>query len=280
MLLIVLSIVLIGGGAFFFAQASGFSMRGTWADFRNNEVRYAEVGPAATDDAVATTTPDMKVPILVYHIVRPSYPTDSEAVRRLAQTPEVFDAEMQYLHDAGYHVISFAALEDYLNKGTPLLVKPIIISFDDGWGDQFKYAFPILQKYGYTATFFVFTNPISTRGFMTWDDLATLRDAGMTIASHTKSHPFLTKITSPDVLWNEINGSKEVLEKKLGIQVHEFAYPFGKYNASTTADVVRAGYASARGDYVRKGTTQPLSQIYELSALNAPTTIEEFKRKF
>ncbi|OYV26086.1 MAG: hypothetical protein B7W98_03375, partial [Parcubacteria group bacterium 20-58-5] len=238
-----------------------------------NETLYAELPIHATQTvppATASTT-EVALPILVYHIVRPSYPSDSAAVRALAQTPEVFDAQMQYLKDAGYHVVSFGALENYFRDGTPLPAKPVIISFDDGWGDQFNYAFPILEKYQYTATFFVFTNPIGKGGFMTWDDLRTLVKAGMTIGSHSRSHPYLTKITDPAVLWNEIDGSKKLLEQNLGITVNEFAYPFGQYNATTTALVRQAGYRSARGDFYTG--KQFSNRLYMLSALNAPTTL-------
>jgi peptidoglycan/xylan/chitin deacetylase (PgdA/CDA1 family) len=269
------TMIIVGGASFFFIQTHT-SIRIVGTNFKNSEVRYAEISP----ESLATSTVAIGVPILVYHIVRPSYPTDDQAVKGLAQTPEVFEAEMKYLAESGYHVIPFSALEDHISKNTLLPAKPIVISFDDGWGDQFKYAFPILEKYHYTATFFVFTNPIGTRGFMTWDDLRALRDAGMTIGSHTRSHPFLLKITDPVILWNEIDGSKKTLEKNLGITVNEFAYPFGRYNATTTAIVKKAGYRSARGDYVRKDSTQSIDKLFELSALNAPTSIALFVRKF
>lgn len=250
--------------------------------FLNNEALYAEVATSTAQDLLPTTSSSTQaaaIPIVVYHIVRPNYPGDSEAVRNLAQTPEVFDAQMKYLGDAGYHVVSFVDLENYFQNGMPLPTKPLIISFDDGWGNQFQYAFPILEKYHYTATFFVFTNPIGTKGFITWDQLRTMRDAGMTIGSHSRSHPYLTKIGNPTALWNEIVESKVKLERKLGIVVREFAYPFGKYNPSIVNLVKRAGYASARGD-LYTGGGQSTDLLYELSALNAPTTTALFEQKF
>lgn len=271
-------VLLIGGSFFLMQQGHAGSAR---AELRSDQSLYAEMPiTASAPPLTASSTETVKVPILVYHIVRPSYSSDSQAVKALAHTPEIFDAEMKYLAEAGYTVIPFSALEDYFKDGTPLPARPIIISFDDGWSDQFEYAFPILEKYHYPATFFVFTNPIGTRGFLTWDDLRAMRDAGMTIGSHSRSHPYLTKITDPAVLWSEIDGSKQTLEKNLGITVREFAYPFGLYDATTTAAVVKAGYVSARGDYVRRGGAQSLEQIYSLSALNAPTTLALFARTF
>lgn len=230
-------------------------------------------------DAFLPFSGEVDVPILAYHIVRPSYPSDDRSVRALAQTPEVFDAQMKYLAVAGYHVISFADLEKYFKNGTRLPPHPIILSFDDGWSNQFQYAFPILEKYHYTATFFVYTNPIGTKGFLTWDNLRELIAAGMTIGSHSRSHPYLTQIQDKAVLWDEIYGSKRTLERNLGTTVHEFAYPFGQYNATVMDLVQKAGYIAARGDYFYDGK-QYVSMPFELDGLNVPTTMALFIKKF
>jgi len=269
----VLLVSVIVGGTFLLVRAYGEAIE---TSFRNGEAFFAET--PQTPPAASSTAERIRVPILVYHIIRPSYPSDSPAVKSLAQTPEVFDAQMQYLADAGYRVIPFSALENNLKDGAPLPPHPIVISLDDGWSDQFTYAFPLLKKYQYPATFFVFTNPIGSRGFLTWEELRTLRDAGMTIGAHTRSHPFLTKITDPAILWREIAGSKQTLEKNLGITVNEFAYPFGRYDAAIVAMVEKAGYTAARGDYLTKKELP--NPLYELGALNAPTTVDLFARKF
>jgi peptidoglycan/xylan/chitin deacetylase (PgdA/CDA1 family) len=271
----------VTGGVWSFAESKTGFLESNKAVSSSDQALYAEIPTpqAQTSPFVASSTEQFKLPILVYHIVRPSYPSDSRAVRALAHTPEVFDAEMKYLADAGYHVVSFNDLERHFKNGAPLPGKPVVISFDDGWSDQFQYAFPILEKYHYSATFFVFTNPIGTKGFITWDELRTMRDAGMTIGSHSRSHPYLTRVTDPTKLRNEIVGSKQVLEKELGVTITEFAYPFGQYNASVMAAVVQAGYLSARGDRSTKGE-QTAGRLYELDALNAPTTTALFAQKF
>jgi peptidoglycan/xylan/chitin deacetylase (PgdA/CDA1 family) len=265
------------GGAFFLLHTP---VDQSEAAVAHEQAAYAEVSttplPAAALEPSATTT--SFVPIVVYHIVRPAYPDDTPGVRALAQTPEVFDAQMGYLAKSGYRVISFSDLEAHLTTGASLPAKPIIISFDDGWSDQFEYAFPILKKYGFTATFFVFTNPIGTRGFLTWAELKEIADAGMTIGSHTRSHPFLTKITDPAKLWREIDGSKQTIEQHLGVSVREFAYPFGQYDPAIIALVEKAGYASARGDLASRAQTA--AERFTLGAMNAPTTLAGFTRAF
>ncbi len=238
----------------------------------------AAATPIAAALAPVAAAMSVDVPILVYHVVRPSYGDDSAAVRAMALTPETFDEQMAYLRDAGYHIIGVGDLESYFASAAPLPEKPIILTFDDGWRDQIIYAFPILQEYGYRATFFVFTNAIGRPNFLTWGDLHALIAAGMTIGDHTRSHPYLTRITSPEKLADEIVGSRGVLEAHLGVPIHEFAYPFGQYNASTTALVEAAGYRSARGDAYTG--PQSRAKLYQLSAQNAPVTLEAFKRRF
>ncbi len=271
--------IINASSAFFIGSGFGFTAQAKNI-FHKDQASYAEVSTTSeqTLSNIASSTEKIDLPILVYHIVRPSYPDDSEAVRTLALTPEIFDAEMMYLDKTGHHIVSFSDLENYFRSGTLLPDKPVIISFDDGWSDQFKYSFPTLKKYNFKATFFVFTNSIGRHDFLTWEELQEMLDAGMTIGSHSRSHPYLANITDPDTLWDEIYGSKVLLEKHLGIHVNEFAYPFGQYNADTVAMVVKAGYRSGRGDFY--SGKQTADRLYELSAMNAPTTMEFFVMRF
>jgi len=223
-------------------------------------------------------TKTVELPILVYHIVRPSRAGDSAAVRAMAQTPETFDAQLAHLKESGYHAVGFHDLEAYFSSNTPLPAKPIIISFDDGWADQYRYAVPILQKYHDTATFFVTTNAIGHTSFLSWQNLKALIAAGMTIGDHSRSHPYLARIANAQRLWDEIHGSKEALEKELGVPVTEFAYPYGQYDRAIVALVQKAGFLSARAD-VWRGSAQSADQLYELSALNAPTTLSGFVKR-
>ncbi len=279
MILIILGIVVVGSGAWALRVVpSSIAFENLFAD---NPLDYAEISTATQERSMAaavTGTEKLNLPILVYHIVRPSYPNDSRGVLDIAHTPETFDAEMLYLSRTGYHVVNFTDLENYFSAGAPLPSNPIIISFDDGWSNQYRYAFPTLRKYDIPATFFVFTNAIGRPGFLSWDNLREMVVGGMSIAAHSRSHPYLTKITEETKLWNEIQGSKELLEKELGVPVEQFAYPFGQYNASIVAMVKKAGYRSARGDFYRGAQTVDI--LYELSALNAPTTTALFAKRF
>ncbi|MHB8860328.1 MAG: polysaccharide deacetylase family protein [Minisyncoccota bacterium] len=270
--------VLVAGATGFFAMHTAAGMHApSEKPSAGNPLFYAEISTTSPPLAVPAAAPGKKIqlPILVYHIVRPSYPSDSAAVRAIAVTPETFDAQMNYLKSVGYHVVQFSDLENHFASGAPLPPHPVILSFDDGWSDQFKYAFPILQKYQYPATFFVFTNAIGRKGFLTWDDLHTLVASGMRVGDHTRSHPYLTSVRNASALWDEIDGSKLLLEKKLGSPVDEFAYPFGRYDPAIISLVRKAGYKSARGDYY--SGEQSDSLLFDLSAINVPTTIDRFE---
>lgn len=276
LIIVCAGLVLIGCITFVSRTASH---RGFLYNPLEEAAQFAEISTTSRQTLAASASAgELDLPILVYHIVRPSDTADSRAVRDIALTPEHFDAEMQYLKTAGYTVVRLADLEAYYKQGAPLPLHPIIITFDDGWSDQFVYAFPILKKYNYPATFFIFTNSINRPGFLSLDNLKEMIAAGITIGDHTRSHPYLTKDMDENKLWDEIYDSKLLLEKMLGVPVHEFAYPFGQYTPAILELVVKAGYRSARGDFY--SGEQSADRLYELSAMNAPTTIELFKKKF
>jgi peptidoglycan/xylan/chitin deacetylase (PgdA/CDA1 family) len=231
------------------------------------------LAPPATDRQRTTY-----LPILVYHHIRQRSPMDSRALRRLTVTPEIFQQQMQYLQDNGYHIVSFSSLENFFERGGELPTRPVIISFDDGWESQFQVAVPILEKYQFTATFFVIANYVGCRGFLSVDELRAMVGRGMSIGSHSRSHPHLENITDAKRLWGEIYGSKAVLESELGVPVTEFAYPYGSYNAAAVNMVMLAGYKAARA--ANFGSLHSADEIYRLSAIMAPVDVTTFAKSF
>ena len=215
-----------------------------------------------------------KVPILVYHHVSQSAPEGSAGLRRLTVTADIFAQQMQYLQDNGYHVITFSDLADYFERGRELPPLPVIISFDDGWETQFEYALPSLEKYHYSATFFVVTNYIGRPGFISWPQLQTLLTDGMKIGSHSRSHPRLNRIKDSAKLWDQVYTSKTILESQLETPVEEFAYPYGLYNAKAAAAVRQAGYRAGRG--CCSGIAHTSSNVFTLKAIMVPNDMDKF----
>ena len=219
------------------------------------------VAPAAQEVAKATPTPPTtpvaepvnlkaQVIVLCYHRFEDN-PKDG-----LATKPADFEAQMQALKDNGITVIS---MEDFLawRRGEKAIPeKAAIISIDDGYLSGYKVAWPILKKFGYPFTLFLYTDyikggPKSGGQSISWDQLAEMRDAGVDIEGHTVSHSSLNarkgKTDEQYLAWlkSEIVGSKEMLEKNLGIQVKAFAYPYGLHNQTVRDVVKQAGYEAA-----------------------------------
>jgi hypothetical protein len=155
-----------------------------------------------------------------------------------------------------------------------------MISIDDGYASGMEVGLPILKKYGYPATYFVYTNYINSGGkSLTWAQLEQLRDEGYEIGSHTVSHADLrskqrtSKIpTYEEWLKNEIEGSKQIIEEHLGIRVSSIAYPGGFSSPKVHEATKAAGYDLAFTTYgQRVGMTAAPFSIgrYDVTAKDA-----------
>lgn len=201
--------------------------------------------PSPTPFATAPAGNDpASVPILMYHHLADLPSNASELNLTWTVAPKNFDAQMSWLAEHNFHTISMRQLVAYLKQRQPLPSKPIVISFDDGWEEQYVVAYPILRQYNLSGTFFVYTNPIDHKLFLTWAQLQEMTAAGMDIQAHTLTHPHLRTL-APDAAFKEIADSKAILEKRLNKPVTAFAYPFGEYNAAVIDLVKRAGFDSA-----------------------------------
>jgi peptidoglycan/xylan/chitin deacetylase (PgdA/CDA1 family) len=189
------------------------------------------------------------VPILIFHSTRPYIESDTPAVRRYIATPDTMEQELAYLRDHGYVSVTFDDLVSHITNNTPLPQRPVILSFDDDWESQYTYAFPLLEKYGFTATFYIWTAVVGREHHMTWDEISTLARAGMQIGCHTITHPYLTRVKSDESLRREIIGARTLIEERVGVPVTTFAYPFGQYNERVAAMVKEAGFTSARSTW-------------------------------
>ncbi|MEA5508667.1 polysaccharide deacetylase family protein [Crocosphaera sp. UHCC 0190] len=184
-----------------------------------------------------------KVPIFMYHDILPRKEVFFDV------TPEELEAHFKYIQEQGLTPISIDLLLDHLQKGVPLPDKPILLSFDDGYGGHYKYVYPLLKKYGYSAVFSVYVTKMdgkTARSSLTWEQLKEMAaDPLVTIASHTVTHPRDLRELSDDELFKEIITSKETFEQKLGIPIKYFTYPEGKYDARVKQWTMAAGYKMA-----------------------------------
>jgi peptidoglycan/xylan/chitin deacetylase (PgdA/CDA1 family) len=173
------------------------------------------------------------VPILMYHYISAS-PSAQDRIRYGLSVPSKrFEAQLKMLYDNGYTTISLRDLYEYLAIGKPLPDKPIILTFDDGYLDNYTNAFPILQKYGMVGTFFVLTGPADdgNPAYLTWDMIAEMSSAGMDIQLHSRDHLDMRN-RSFDWLVFQIIGGRQSIEGHTGKPVIFMAYPSGKYDAA------------------------------------------------
>ena len=182
-------------------------------------------------------------------------------------TPAAFEAEMKQLKDAGITVISMQDLLAWKRGEKNIPPRCAVISFDDGWKSQYEVGWPIMKKFGYPFTMFIYTEGVRGGSLgggeaITWEQLADMRDNGVDIQAHTATHQDLreghnimlaapggkrtrTKLTGPQYeqwVHNEVVGCKQLLEQRLGIKVNCFAVPFGSYNEHVKEIARNAGY--------------------------------------
>lgn len=209
---------------------------------------------------------EARVPILMYHYVSEP-PAGANDIRRgLSITPATFENHLRLLKTNGYHTISLHQLMLHLTRGEPLPEKPIVLTFDDGYRDNYENAFPLLQKYGYTATFFLITNFIDEGrpAYLTWDQVKELAQAGNEVGAHSRDHPDLRGRGTDFLVW-QILGSKEAIQNGAGITPRFFSYPSGKYDADTIAILASAHYWGAVT--VKQGVHQSSERPFELERI-------------
>lgn len=216
------------------------------------------------------------VPILRFHRVTP------DTYGTLREPPWLFDLQLKYLKWRGYRAVSLEDAARYLETGRRprgFPERPIAITFDDGYMDNYRYAAPIIKKYGFRATIFVVTGDVGAvnqwdvqagrerLGMMDWHKIRALSRQGVDIGSHTVTHPYLTSVDRATAVW-EVRESKRVLERRLGRPVKAFAYPYGDANEEVERLVKAAGYEAAVS--VHGGRAAARHDPYDLHRIRIP----------
>lgn len=191
--------------------------------------------------------------VLCYHAVSATWPAD------LSVTPDALASQLELLTKRGYRGITFG--DAALGEGRHRRV--VAVTFDDAYASTLTLAKPILESFGIPGTVFVPTDyvggdPMCWPGIdqwmgtpheeelrpMSWDDIRALADAGWEVGSHTRSHPYLTKVDD-DQLERELVESRETCEEMLDRPCRSLAYPYGDHDARVVAQTAAAGYAAA-----------------------------------
>ena len=211
-----------------------------------------------------------KILVLNYHQIQ-------TANSALAVAEKDFDAQMNYLSSHGYVSITPDELYSGLNGEIELPPKPVLITFDDGYVDNYTNAFPILKYYGMRATIFVIPAFVGKyNNYLTWEQLREMEENGITVESHTMNHYKLEELPD-DEIRSELLNSKQMLEEKLGHPVEFLAYPTGTYNLHIAGIAKAVGY---KGAYtIKYGNVDLGSNFYALERVpifNTGRTMKDF----
>ncbi len=176
----------------------------------------------------------VKVPILMYHYISVP-PEDADIYRKdLSVTPDNFRAQMAYLHENGFTTIDFYELSLAIAGKILLPEKPVLLTLDDGYRDNYENAFPILLEFGHKATFFIVSEFIDNgyENYLTWEMVHEMAAAGMRFESHSRTHPDLRNQPRDYLIW-QILGSQQTIAHHIGYTPRYFAYPAGWYDEET-----------------------------------------------
>jgi peptidoglycan/xylan/chitin deacetylase (PgdA/CDA1 family) len=222
----------------------------------------------------------IEVPILMYHHVAIAPAGANRVERDLSVSPDSFIQQLTLLKQSGYETISLRDLVYHLNLGRPLPPKPVIITFDDGYVDNGTTALPLLQEFGFSATFFIITDYVD-RGlsrYMTWEQIAGLAAAGMEIGSHSRDHPDMRNKKVDYLVW-QILGSQQTLEAHVGGPIYAFSYPSGAFDARAI-DVLRSAHFWCAVT-ASQGAIHTTAGAFELARIRvrAGDTLAQFQRK-
>lgn len=196
----------------------------------------------------------IKLPILFYHKIHE--PRPGARGINLYVPPARFEQQMRYLSRRGYKSIALDEAIRRIKDGQPMAPKTVAITFDDGYLDNYEYAFPILKKYNLTATIFIVTDFVGKdtkwphgkeklpERLMSWDNIREMERQGISFGSHTCNHWDLNRITAEQIT-SELVESKKKLEQELQQGISIFCYPYGEYNKQVVEQVKKSGYLGA-----------------------------------
>lgn len=228
------------------------------------------------------------LPILMYHSVL----KDQNRAGKFVVSPETLEADMKFLKDRGYQTVVVQDLLHYVNEGTALPEKPVMLTFDDGYYNNYTYVYPLLQKYEYKAVISVVGSYSETfsqsqdlnpnYAHLTWDVIKELSESGFVeIQNHTydmhKQSPRKgsTKIRGECLadyetcLTQDVMKLQTALKEKSGVKATAFTYPYGQISKESLDIVKKMGFQASLTCYEKPNfITQDPQCLYQLNRYN------------
>ena len=181
-----------------------------------------------------------KILILLYHRVLPK----EDNLSKISPEEKVFSVkekefskQLEYLNSNGWKTLNLNQLLEYLQGKTSFPDKTLIITFDDGNQTDYTVAFPLLEKFGFKATFFLTTDFIDKSGHLQKSQILKMSQEGMEFGSHGKTHKFLSTLKENE-LKSELLDSKKLLEEIIGKEINLLSLP-GGYHSTTVKRIAQ-----------------------------------------
>ncbi len=209
------------------------------------------------------------VPILTYHHV--GIPSGKWRLNTVAE--KSFEYQMAFMKRHGFQVISLDDLVEGSKKGHLFARNTVVLQFDDGYEDNYKYAFPILKKYDFPAIEFLISDKIGAPDFLTWDQVKEMEKYNIVAGSHTRRHAYLPRLSLMRAQ-DEIAGSKKIIEDHLGHSINYFCYPSGGFTEDVKRLVKEAGYKAAMT--TNRGKDRFNIDLYELDRIHMNNTDDKY----
>jgi peptidoglycan/xylan/chitin deacetylase (PgdA/CDA1 family) len=208
--------------------------------------------------------------ILMYHHIGDTFES------YMSVPKEKFKEQMKYLKQNNFNIISLDELYSQYINGTSIPDNSVVLTFDDGYKDNYTRAYPILNELGFKATVFMITSKIDEDGYLTKEQIKELDSNGINIECHTVSHPQLA-LLSQDKQAYELGKSKMRLESILGRDIKYISYPYGEFNEDTIITVDKLSYKM--GLATVSGKAGKANGIYTQRriAISGKHDIEQFK---
>lgn len=208
----------------------------------------------------------LSVPILLYHHIQPLDIAAQLGHEQLTVDSYYFEEQLKYLVEHGYRVISADELVGALINRHILRGKNVMITIDDGYDDNYEYAFRLLKKYNLKGNFMIPTGLIGREGYMTWKQLKEMASSDVSyIYNHTLTHAYLGGETR-EKIEAEITESEKMFEENLNIETKIFTYPYGSFDDLVINILKEKGFAAAFSTI--GGETQCLKEIFSLKRLH------------
>lgn len=225
------------------------------------QTQLEEPAVAPTPSAASPAKPvdvAVSIPVLNYHSV------GQATYSSLVLSPVKLEKQLEYLARDGYTPLSIDDFTLILEKRKLAPPKPVLLTFDDGYSDNYTLAMPLLRRYHFPAVAFISPGMIGTPGYLTWDQVKELHKSSWDILPHGMTHPHLPMLSAAKQKI-QIVESRRLIEERLGSKADVFCYPYGEFNNDTLAILKEAGFRYAFT--IQQGRTASLQAPYKLKRI-------------